>query len=95
MMSKAIRIAAYPWHDRIPLARRHSPLHKDQQTLVPQNRQLLLFLLANPSDPLHTRVCQSDKVEYKGVHDLVRQRVLLVKEYSNEERVGTGIVHVG
>ena len=62
---------------------------------MPQNGQLLLLLLADASYSLHTSVRQSNEVEYKGVHDLVRQCVLLVEQYTDEERIGTGVVHVG
>ena len=62
-------------------------LHKDQQALVPQHRQLVLSGLRA------RRVSESDKVEHERVDDLVRQGVLLVEQDSDEKRVGSRVVH--
>jgi hypothetical protein len=73
---------------------RDSPLDKDQQALMPKDRQLLLFLLTDPPDSLHPSVRQPDEMKDERIYYLVRQRVLFVKQHSDEERVGSGVFHV-
>lgn len=38
---------------------------------------------------------EPDEVEDEGIDDLVRQRILLVEQDANEERMGAGVVHAG
>jgi hypothetical protein len=61
------------------LRKLHIPLHKDQQTLVPQDGQLVFAIFAP------ARVGESNVVEDERVDDLVRKRVLFVKQYTNEQ----------
>lgn len=55
---------------------RDVPLDKDEEGLVPQNRHDARVTL------------KPDKVEHERVDNLVRQRVFLVKQHTDEETVG-------
>lgn len=68
---------------------RDAPLSEDQQTLMPQDGQLATLAL----EPVLLVVRKPDKVEHERVDNLVRQRVLLVEQDADEERVGAGVVH--
>ena len=59
-----------------------APLGKHEQALVPEHRQLLTL----PALRL-VRVRETDEVEDEGIDDLIRERVLLVEQDANEERV--------
>ncbi len=61
----------------------NKPLAEHEQTLVPEHGELLHVARATRL----VRVREADEVEDERVDDLVRQRVLLVEEHADEERV--------
>ncbi len=56
---------------------------EDEQALVPEHGELLRVAGA----ARFVRVREADEVEDEGVDDFVWQRVLLVEQHANEERV--------
>ena len=59
------------------------PLDKGQEGLVPQDGELALL------------VAEAEKVEDDSVNHPVRERVLLIQEYAEEDGVGPGVLHFG
>lgn len=80
----AVKSASSVMHDWFSFG---SPLNKDEQALMPQDRELVLACTASG------RVGEPDKVEDKRVNHLVRQGVLLVQQDPDEQRVGARVVH--
>ncbi|RNA30906.1 hypothetical protein BpHYR1_017137 [Brachionus plicatilis] len=75
-------------------------LHKGQQRLVPQHRQL--SALTHKSRKFLLRIfspCQwsnlLNKVVDNGIHHPVRQSVLLVQENADKNRIGARVLHLG
>ena len=57
---------------------------------MPQDGQLLRIART----ACFVRVRETDEVEHERVDDLVRERVLLVEQHADEERVRPRVVHV-